>query len=324
MRFLFKHSALLLLLPCLAWQCSTSMPRRGAPAPGTYRQKLNERVMGARRQYRLHIPAGHRPDKPAALVLVLHGAFSTARRMEQTSGFSEVSDREGFLVAYPSGAYGLFGLLHHWNAGHCCGKAADDDLDDVGFLDKVIDDISQRVAVDESRIYMVGFSNGGMLTHRYAAERTQRLAAAAPVGAALSGRASSQEPWWRPPTPSDRLPMIIFHARDDDSVPYDGGISPRKGGEREYGSVAKSVHFWLEHNQCRQEATEEHLYGGRVLRETWTDPQGEPAVILYSIKAWGHEWPGPHAMGALDPDDAFRTFNAADIIWEFFETHTRP
>ena len=310
------YALILFLLSCFIWQCSPSLPRQGTPDPGTYQLKLD--MMGVKRDYWLHIPANYNSQKETALVVVVHGAFSTALKMERESGFSEVADREGFLVAYPSGSYGLFGLFQHWNAGHCCGKAADDSINDVGFLDTVIDDISQRFTVDSGQIYMVGFSNGGMLTYRFAAERTHRLAAAASLAATLGGRPSSKSPLWITPPPSEPLPIIIFHARDDEVVPYHGGISPRKGGEREYISVAESVDFWIENNHCRKEAIEERLYGGRVTRTSWADSQGENTVILYSIDNWGHKWPGRYLTGKLDKNDDFRAFNAADLIWEFF------
>ena len=310
---------ILFLLSCLTWQCSPSLPSQGIPGPGMYQQKLDMQVMGAKRNYWLHIPANFNPQKQTPLVIVIHGAFSTARKMEKESGFSEVADREGFLVAYPTGAYGLFGLFQHWNAGHCCGKAARDQIDDVGFLDAVIDDISLRFNVNSRQIFMVGFSNGGMLTYRFAAERTHRLAAAATLAAALGGRPSSESSWWKTPEPSQPLPMIIFHGRDDEAVPYKGGISPEKGGQREYIPVSESVNFWIENNNCRKKPIREQLYGGRVTRTSWADCQGENEVILYSIDNWGHKWPGPQFTGNLDKNDAFRNFNAADLIWDFFQ-----
>jgi len=38
------------------------------------------------------------------------------------TGWSDLADREGFVVLYPEGI-GLLGYLQHWNAGHCCGRA---------------------------------------------------------------------------------------------------------------------------------------------------------------------------------------------------------
>jgi len=161
---------LILLIPMFFWNCIATSPKIGTPKAGTYQKKLEMKVMGARRSYLLHIPVNFNPKKKVPLILVIHGAFSTPKQMEEQSDFSDLADRENILVAYPAGAYGLFGLFQHWNAGHCCGKAASDSTDDVGFLVNVINDITNRFNVDTTRIYMVGFSNGGMLTYRFAAE----------------------------------------------------------------------------------------------------------------------------------------------------------
>jgi len=315
--------AIVLGAPSFFWGCAATLPAIGAPEPGTYQKKLNIRVLGARRGYLLHIPRGLDPRRASPLVIVLHGAFSTPGKIEKESGFSDLADRENFLAAYPEGAYGLFGLLRHWNAGHCCGKAASDGTDDVGFLETVIDDIAARVAVDRSRIYMTGFSNGGMLVYRFAAERTHVLAAAAPLAASPGGRASAKASVWMTPEPKGPLPMIVFHAKDDRSVPYEGGRSPGKGGERESLSVAESVAFWVRNNRCVSEPEEEFLLGGRLAKKTWPDPAGPNDVVLYTLDAWGHRWPGRFLTGRLAESDPLKSFDAAEVIWSFFKRHTR-
>lgn len=313
----------LIVLPLFCLQCTATLPREGPPGTGTYRINLDTAVMGAKRYYLLHIPSRSDPGNKAPLVLVVHGAFSTPKQIEEQSGFSELADREGFLTAYPSGAYGVFGHFKHWNAGHCCGKAAGDRVDDMGFLADVIEDVADRFEVDRTRIYMVGFSNGGMLTYRFAAEHTDLLAAAAPLAAALGGRPSSDSPLWVIPEPDGPLPMIIFHARDDLAVPYEGGVSPRKGGEREYLSVDEAVDFWVRNNGCRSEPNIDLLYEGIVTRKTWSDRQGKNDVVLYTLERWGHQWPGRYFSGQLEKDDPIRNLHAADIIWRFFERHSR-
>jgi poly(3-hydroxybutyrate) depolymerase len=83
--------------------------------------------------------------------------------MEKWSGWSWLADREGFIVIYPEGI-GILGFLQHWNAGYFCGKAVEDNWNDVAFIEAAIDGTCRQYAVDKHRIYMIGFSNGGMMT----------------------------------------------------------------------------------------------------------------------------------------------------------------
>ncbi|MEJ2055770.1 MAG: PHB depolymerase family esterase [Calditrichaceae bacterium] len=270
----------------------------------------------------MHIPVNYNTNKQLPLVLVLHGAFSNAGKIEEHSGFSLLADKDGFFAVYPNGGFGLFGFLQHWNAGFCCGKAQADSVDDVGFLEMVIKDIQQRFNIDSARIYMVGFSNGGMMTYRFASEHTDILAAAAPMAASIGGRASTNEPIWIIPKPLGPLPLIIFHSMDDTHVPYDGGISPAKGGEREYVSVRKSVEFWIRNNGCSATAVTGTMYNDQVIHKLWPDVTGSHNDIeLYLLKSWGHKWPGRYFTDKLKTTDPLHGFDAAEIIWEFFKEH---
>ncbi len=104
------------------FSCMPSLPEKGIPDSGTYKRKLNITVQGARRSYLIHIPENYQDNEPVPLLLILHGAFSTAEEMEEHTGFSALADKENFLAVYPNGAYGILGLLQHWNAGTAAEK----------------------------------------------------------------------------------------------------------------------------------------------------------------------------------------------------------
>ncbi len=167
---------------------------------------------------------------------------------------------------------------------------------------------------------MTGFSNGGMMTYRYAAERADVLAAAAPLAASPGGRASKVDSLWIVPQPDRPLPIIVFHGRADGSVPYDGGVSTDKGGEREYLSVEKSIQFWLQNNHIDAQSTITKLHQDYVKREVW---QGNAPVELYTIKDWAHRWPGSYFTNKLDKNHPLHGFDAAEIIWDFFKEKNR-
>ena len=74
---------------------------------------------GLERSYLLHIPPGYDPTKSSPLVLVYHGLTLDAEEMVRITGLSDLSDQEGFVVAYPNGT----GSRRSWNGGACCADA---------------------------------------------------------------------------------------------------------------------------------------------------------------------------------------------------------
>lgn len=298
--------------------CGTTGPPQPPMAGKSVVKKTNIRIKGFRRSYRLHIPPVFTPDAALPLVIVIHGAFSTAEIMEQETGFSQLADREKFLVAYPNGM-GIFGLLQHWNAGHCCGQAKKENVDDVGFLDEMIKDIQRSVMVDARRIYVVGFSNGGMLAHRYAAERAQTVAAAATLAASIGGRHEDDPAAWQIPEPDTPVPMLIMHGTADPSVPYAGGESKQHGGQF-YLSVKASAAFWQKHNRCRTLPEKQTLRQEQVLVSRWKGVKPEQTVVLYTLKDWGHQWPGHYFTDKLPPSHPLYMFDGTRLIWQFFKS----
>jgi polyhydroxybutyrate depolymerase len=323
--------------------CGTPRPDPETLKPGTYFQITPVRYRWSMRTYLLHIPRSHpdaQPGRPGEheqeawpLVLVLHGAFSTADAMERQSGFSELADREGFVVAYPNGI-GLFGYLQHWNAGHCCGLAEMDRVDDVGFLRYVIRDVASRVHIDPQRVYVVGHSNGAMLAYRFAAENSESTAAVGVVAGCLgSSKGAPQRGLmrWGPQgragavcrigPPKTPVPLIAIHGRDDETVPWAGGPG-RHSGPRQYESVVDSVGRWARYCRCMvaPEVADDPCGGWCIM--TWRDDRQEPWVVLHVLDHWKHAWPGTPVTGQLPLNHPLWMFEASQVIWDFFCCHT--
>ena len=304
----------------MAW--GERLPARGIPASGTYKQIMKIRAGPFRRSYLVHVPDGYNGTQDLPLLIVLHGAFSTAGKLEKQSGFSLLADQQGFLVVYPNGM-GLFGLLRHWNSGHCCGKARKKGIDDVAFVSTVIQEVSQRLRVDKSRIYVVGHSNGGMMAYRFAAERANLVAGIAAVSATIGGRSSKEEPEWRIPPPDTPVSLLAIHGRADENVPYQGGRGARSHGTIETISVLDSVDLWVRRNECDSTPMQELLLEDRVIRQSWANCTQQTDVVLYTLEGWGHDWPGGPFLDPLSLDDPLRDFNATAVIWNFLQRHQR-
>lgn len=298
--------------------CSTD---RGRPGPGTYLQTTPLHYRLSTRTYLLHVPPGYDEQKVWPLVLVLHGAFSTARSFEKKSGFSTLADRAGFVVAYPNGV-GVLGLGRHWNAGHCCGLAEKDHVDDIGFLDYMLDDIARRLPIDPQRVFLVGHSNGGMLAYEYASRKSARIAALCVVSGTIGSARGKGAPPYRTGPPERAVPLLAIHGRQDRCVPFAGGLGLRSGG-RYYVPVLDSVGLWARYCGCGptpEVSVDPH--GGRSLM-TWRDMQGAPWAVLCLLENWEHAWPGTFNIAGLPPDHPLRGFEASQVIWEFFCQHPR-
>lgn len=296
--------------------CAPSLPRPASPFPAVAAGRHRTELPGGR-SYDVHVPARYDGRAELPLVVVLHGAFSGPRKIARETGWNALADREGFVVLYPAGR-GLLGLLRQWNSGHCCGPSHAKGVDDVGYVMEAVADASARLRLDRARIYVVGHSNGGMLAHRIAAERSSAVAGAAVVAGTIGGKPSAEAPEWQVPPPARPVPVILVHGRADPSIPYDGGRSRR--GTATMISAPRSAAFWVAHDNGAPEPERRQLLPG-VLEERWS---GDAPVVLVTLEGWEHDWPGPRSTRRLPEGSPLRRFDATEVIWSFLGSRRRP
>lgn len=318
---MIKRLPILLLFIALAFMClgcGTTLEYGEIPKPGSYTIYTKHEVNGTDRSYLLHIPKSYSPLRAYPLVVVLHGAFSTASEEADRTGFSRLADKEGFIAAYPNGM-GLLGFFQHWNAGFCCGKAREIRLDDTGFVHDVIKDVQRRVKVDSGRIYLVGYSNGGMLAHRYAALKPDGIAALAVVAGTVGGREPDQNTMELVPPAKQPLSVLMMHGTADTHVPYEGGAQNAKAGKRGFVSVQRSALFWVEADHCKGRPEEQERENGQVLVQRWTNCSPGSEVQVYTLKGWGHFWPSRKLIQRYEKSYYFPHVDAAEMIWNFLK-----
>ncbi|MBX3650763.1 MAG: hypothetical protein KF771_05270 [Burkholderiales bacterium] len=257
--------------------------------------------------------AKSRPEK-LPLVLVLHGGGGNAANGESMSGFTALAAKEGFIVAYPDGSGRMRDRLLTWNAGHCCGHAMKNRIDDVGFINALLDRLIRDHPVDPRRVYVTGISNGGMMAHRLGSELSQRIAAIAPVVAAVFG---DEKP------PALPVSSLMINGMLDRSVPYQGGPPGGRFSDAWDGTPVKpalaQAEFWGRANRCGGQPVKEER--GAVLHWRYRCPAGQ-SVELYLLQDTGHTWPGGRG-GRPGADDPGSTLDATAVIWTFFRKHRR-
>lgn len=266
----------------------------------------------AARTFRVRVPPGYDDRVATPVVLMFHGGGGTGLQLEERSSrMSPVADREGFVVVYPDGTG------RTWNAGGCCGPAARDAVDDVGFVGALLDHLEQELCIDRRRVFASGMSNGAMMSHRLACEASDRIAAIAPVaGVEMSPTCAPARP----------VPVLQVHGTADGHVPWEGGVGCGLAGVA-FTSVPATMEGWRLRNGCSS-TTSVVLEQGDG---TCTGFDGCPIAgetVLCAIASGGHSWPGGVPReGVVDcPEDGAQstTFLASEQIWAFFSRHARP
>jgi len=274
---------------------------------------------GRTRTYVLHLPPSYDGQTPMPLVIFLHGGGGNAQSAARNYELSPKADQEGFIVVYPNGTGILLDRVLTWNAGHCCGYALQQNVNDVGFIRALIEKLQKELKIDPRRIYATGISNGGMMSYRLGAELSDIIAGIAPVAGSIGGHVTPDSPLVVIPTPSQPVSVIAFHGMLDENVPYNGGHGARASSPRIDLSVAESIAFWVKANGCNPTPTTEISASGNIVKDIYTGCANDTEVVLYTIVNGGHSWPG-----VPGGDRPTKEISATDLLWEFFKRHPKP
>lgn len=324
--------ALLLSLALVVWGCEAELEQEEVASPpvtdedatkpaGSERDFVGELVHdGLRRTYLVHVGSSCSTEKPAPLVIVLHGGGGTGAGMVKLTNFNAIADREGFIVVYPDG------VDRHWNDGRGVEwyRAHTENIDDLGFISTLIDELVAKLNVDVKRVYATGISNGGMMSYRLGCELSQRIAGIAPVTASIS--VNMAKVW----SPSRPMPVLIIAGTADPLVPWDGGDI--RFGRRIFGtvlSVPDTVKFWVEKNGCLAKPIVIRLPdtdptdGTTVRKEVYASCRDGAEVVLYAVEGGGHTWAGGlQYLPERIIGKTSREFSASEVIWQFFKAHS--
>lgn len=259
-------------------------------------------------------------------VLSFHGLGSSAQIQKDYSQLSAFAQYSGMYVVYPEGTPNAEGDTdltgaefpegNAFNAGTafngvgCCGTAQKEGVDDIGFVNTLLDTLEETICADPDNTFATGFSNGGFMTYYLAYNMADRLKAVAPVSGLLTSYTFDQKL-------SNNMPVLHFHETNDPIVPY-GGLFGGPGAQSLADAAAVRQGCTNVPTDADAEVTFEF---GSAKCTTANCPAGQNATLC-TIQGNTHTWFG--ATYAPPPFNGTGDITASAEILKFFGNNIGP
>ncbi len=235
--------------------------------PSAAQEKI--KVGGTEREYKIYVPKNLGEKRP--LLISCHGMNQDAAYQMNMLDIKSVADTAKFVTVFPEG------ISKSW------------DLDgnrDINFMLAIIDKMVEKYDIDRGRVYLSGFSMGGMFTYHAMNKIADRIAAFAPISGYPMGGATAK-------ASVRAIPIIHTHGTGDDVVSF--------------SNVQKNLNVWINHNGCPTTATVTKKYRNapHITRHVWGPGNDGVEVVLMEMADKGH-W--------ISNDYGVKT---GDEIWRF-------
>ena len=235
--------------------------------PSSAQEKL--KVGGTEREYKIYVPKDLGAKRP--LLISCHGMNQDAAYQMGMLDIKSVADTAKFVTVFPEG------ISKSWDIS---GNR------DINFMLAIIDEMVEKYDINRGRVYLSGFSMGGMFTYHAMNKIADRIAAFAPISGYPMGGATAS-PNVRP------IPIIHTHGTSDDVVTF--------------SNVQKNLNVWIKHNGCPEtaEVTKRYRNAAHITRHVWGPGNDDVEVVLMEMANKGH-W--------ISNDNGVKT---GDEIWRF-------
>lgn len=259
----------------------------------------------ADRPVTLFVPSGYDPAHPAPLVVLLHGYTASGDLQEAYFQVRAEAEARGYLYLHPDGTIDAIGN-RFWNATDACCDFVDTGVDDVGYIEGLVAEVSEQYAVDPDRVYLLGHSNGGFMSYRMACEEAETFAAIVSLAGATYVERDDC-------SPAEPVSVVQIHGTADAVVAYEGGVLY----DAAHPAATDTAALWAGYDGCTGEPVAEpgsldlvaDLPGAETSVSAYRDCAAGTAVELWTIADGSH-------VPAVGP-------GFLPAVFDFFEAHPK-
>lgn len=182
------------ILPLLMIAATVSFAQWGGGGGKSINDYKKVSVSG--RDIHVYAPSNLAPKSP--LLLSLHGMDQDPNYQQDMTHWETVADTAGFVVVYPRGGTGM----STWDI---------QGDKDTKWVTEIINQMVKDYDIDTKRVYLSGFSMGGMFTYHAMSKIADKIAAFAPCsGPNVYGASKDMRP----------VPIFHPHGTNDDVLQY--------------------------------------------------------------------------------------------------------
>ena len=251
---------------------------------------------GVTRTYSVYIPASYQEGSTAPLLFNFHGGNGDISAQISISNMRPIADTAGFILVYPQ-------ALPDPNGGGAITwtHKAPSTIDDIFFVEAMIDSIAEEYSIAEDRVYACGYSNGGEFSFELACRLSHRIAAIGVVARSMFIETLNNC------APDHPTAVVTIHGSKDD---YEGITF---GGITYYPSLETVNNYWRDFNQITDNPIITELLdintsdGSTVEHYAWNNGDGCVSVEHFKVINGGHDWPG--SFGNMDIDASLEIWN---------------
>jgi polyhydroxybutyrate depolymerase len=212
-------------------------------------------IGGTTRYYLLDVPTSADNQTPLMLIFALHGHNMNNVSVVGLYNFTSRSNGKAITV-YPQGDGDAPGTTSKWGSGITSNWTSNET--NYTFIQTLMNDLESRFCIDPSRVFITGFSMGGMFTNAIACAHNSWFRGFAPVEGMGPGSCADK----------NAKPAIMIHQGTADTT-----VTPTAGGE-------PTRDFWIKQNGCNQTTTS--AFTGCQSYGACAEP------VDYCVGSWNH------------------------------------
>ena len=250
------------------------------------------------------VPSTVNLSEKVPMVIDLHGNTLTMEDQRALSEFDEIAEDNGAIAVWPQG------FENSWNAGYCCSAAGELGLNDTGLIMEIVGRVVTNHSVDESRVYLTGWSNGCALSQKLANEHSDVFAAVACMSYYLL---DDPEPDY------SSIPVMEIHGLVDQIILYSNDAIHLPNVEAQEHGAIQNLLLWAEMNGCQGSIPDSNSPSTFYSIQSFTDCENGSEVSLVTLYAADHN---PYEE-EFDPDGPLifvgngGTVDTNGIAWDF-------